>query len=133
MAKGSGWGSSFGSKFGGAKPKKQPEAPAPRRTDLEAVICRAVNAKVTLELRYKDDLQARTFHPYVLWQTESGNVVVYGFQARDPNDPLSRPDVRQFTVGKMRDVHATGDAFVVGQEFQPSNFTEGVICKVAKF
>ncbi|MDP3673769.1 MAG: WYL domain-containing protein [Novosphingobium sp.] len=94
---------------------------APRNPTLEQELCRAIEHRVLVDLRYDDDLQARTFAPYVVYRTSNGKVCVFGMQIPDRAGPSDRTDPHNFEVGRIRDVSLLATRFERDPHFDLSN------------
>ncbi len=48
-------------------------------------LCEAIDKQLVVELRYKDDIQNRTFNPYWVYRSTTGKILVGGWQVYNPN------------------------------------------------
>ncbi len=122
--------------FGGSRKNpfaqtKQPDAPAPRRFDLEQALCSAIKARKLVTLTY-DDYVARTFQPTAVYVTSKDKVCVSGVQIINPVKPLDNVEPHNFEVGKITSVVITDQPFLVPSNFDrfEKKYDKGVICSV---
>jgi hypothetical protein len=92
------------------KPKKE-TPPAPRRVDLESLLCKAIRAKQVIRIRYQNEMYNRTFEPYIVYRSPTGKVLVHGRQTRDDSNPMQGNDRRSFEVGRLNSVVLIEETF----------------------
>jgi predicted DNA-binding transcriptional regulator YafY len=104
----------------------------PRRTDLEAALCRAIRARKVVKLRYSDTIGNRTFEPYVVYRSSPTKILVRGKQTKDDSDPLKASGWRDFEVGRITSLVLLDETFENERQF--SSFTAeigmNVICAI---
>ena len=88
---------------------------------MEHHLCQAIERGVLVDLRYDDDVRARTFAPYVVYPTSTGKVCVFGMQIADPADASDRSDPHNFEVGRIRDVALSATRFERDPHFDLSS------------
>lgn len=96
----------------------------------EQAVGRAINERLLVTFTYEGD--ARTFAPYVMWEAETGNVVVYGFQVRT-NDPFGNNGPHTFTVSKIADIAVTAERFSKDPTFDTGKYRERVLYIIKDF
>lgn len=103
---------------------------APRRIDLERILCDAMAKKVLVHLRYDDDVASRSFQPEVLYHSTTHKVLVAGVQVNNPEKPLDQLEPRFFEVGKMTSVTITDSPFVRAPDYNrfDARYANGIIC-----
>ena len=52
---------------------------------FQEILTEAIKKQLMIELRYKDDVSHRIFHPYWLYVSNPGNTIMGGWQERNPN------------------------------------------------
>jgi hypothetical protein len=112
------------------RPTLTAAAVTPRRFDWETILRNAMQAKVLVNLRYKDDLADRLYQPEGMWETEDGGVYVAGVQLRNPNKTGEDGVPHNFTVGKIATVRLTDASFPHRVRFDRFNAKYGgrVMC-----
>lgn len=120
------WGS-----FGQKQPKKQ-ESPASRRLDFESTLCEAVRKRLVVRLRYKSELNWRTYEPHAVFHSPTGKILAVGTQTRDDSSPLNAPEPRNFEVGLIGQISITDETFNPDPRFSSfgEDYGHGVICAV---
>lgn len=103
---------------------KAEERPAPRQSQTENLLCRAIRERLVVSLYYDDDLAARRFEPTAVYHSTKGKVCVSGIQ------PNSGP--KNLEVGKIRNASLTGDKFQPDPRFDrfDAKYRNGIICSV---
>lgn len=96
------------------------DQPAHRNTATEQALCSAVRHGMLVELTYEDDFHSRAFAPYVVFQTSTGKVCVFGMQV-NPSTPNNCDDPRNFEAGKISQVNLTTTKFQGNPRFDLSN------------
>lgn len=86
-----------------------------RSRDQELVaaeeICQAIKTRALVKLRYEYDRMERLFAPYAIYESVLGNIIVYGFQLRDPGKPLDNEQLRYFALRRLRTIQRTDAQF----------------------
>lgn len=110
------------------------DEPAPRRRDLEQALCRAIEGRVLVRLRYKDDVVDRLIAPYGVYTSTKDKVNLACTQIDNPGKPLDRWEPRNLEVGLMRSVSLTDTKFQPDPRFDPSDsrYQNGFICRVQR-
>jgi hypothetical protein len=119
--------------FGGswARPPRRPrsffaapkadEPPAPRKRDIESLLCEAMAKRVLVSLFYEDDMSPRSFGPSAVYHSTKGKVCVCGVQAGD--------DFHVFEVGKIRSASMTTTAYTPAPiDRSDARYASGIIC-----
>jgi hypothetical protein len=114
------------------KPRKAPAFSPPPQRDYaaEQIIANAIRSKTVITFSYEGD--GRTFNPHVMWETKSGNVVVYGFQTQS-TDPFSQNGSHTFTVSKIELLRLTGDHFAKDPSFDVGKYRDNVLAIINGF
>jgi len=103
-----------------AKPAAE-DQPAPRRVELEQLLCKAIEQRVLVSLYYEDDISPRVFGPSVVYRTTKDKICAYGIQqGGGPHN---------FEIGKLRNVELTETKY----EPEPINrldarYRNGILC-----
>lgn len=92
------WGKSFGRPSG--RPRNpfaramDEDWPAPRRMEIEQLLCKAIEQRVLVSLYYEDDIAPRLFGPSVVYRTTKDKICAYGIQQGE--------GPHNFEIGKVR-------------------------------
>lgn len=115
-----------------APPKKVADPPAPRRTDYENTLCRAISARVLVSLSYKHDGVTRTFQPSAVYHTTTGKVCVSGVQITNPAKPEDNLEPHNFEVGLLSSLSVTERVFVTHDTIDrfDKKYANGIICSI---
>lgn len=115
-----------------AKPAKAPAAP--RDFGHERTLCDAIGKLAVVELKYKDDMQWRTFQPHCVHHSsdDQAQVNVYGEMTSNPNEPNAKLGPRNFEIGRLTAIRITDAKFERPREFDrfAALFKAGIICCV---
>lgn len=105
---------------------------APRNYQAEKALCAAIKQRVLVRVRYKDDLQARLFAPYAVYEATTGKFLVMGTQISNPADPLHNYEPRNLEVGLIKGIEATSTPFTLDPRFNPNDdmYERGFLCRV---
>lgn len=101
----------------------------------QTTLCDAIRAKKLVKFRYKDDLLARTFSPYIVYRTDSQHLHVSGYQEHNPAKPLDRHKWRDFEVADIAGLMVSDETFVPEADFDPfhKRYAAGIICHVRQY
>lgn len=114
--------------------KKPVALPALRNFNFERLLCDAIAKRVTVMLRYDDDLQAREFGPIAVYYGDSANqkVLVSGEQLSNPNDFRAKNGPHVFEVGKIRDLSIGPNTYNSDARVSLSDnrYRNGIICSI---
>ena len=123
----------------GGRPERMPPArrPAPvpiqpRNPHFEGLLCRAVDQRLLVELRYDDDPAPRLFAPHVVYESTLGRLNVAGTQYENPAQPLDRNEPRIFQIGLIRTLRLTDTYFRPDWRTDPGDprYRNGILCAV---
>lgn len=116
----------------GKKQAPKTETPALRRPDLESVICEAIRKRAVVRLRYKSELNWRTYDPHAVFTSSTGKILAVGTQTKDDSSPLKAPEPRNFEVGLIGQISITEETFKPDPRFSSfgEEYSHGVICAV---
>lgn len=103
-----------------------------RNYGAEAQLCEAIRKRVFVELRYDAGSAYRLVAPYVVFQTEDGDVCLSCYQVENPEKPMDNHQPRSFTVAKISALRLTEVNFAIDPRFNllNSKFRHGVLCRV---
>ena len=117
-----------------AKPPKAKAPPAMRKVQFENLLCQAIAAKVTVMLRYEDDLQFREYGPSVVYYSDQGRMkaLVSGEQISNSNDYSPKNGPHNFEVGKIADLKTSTNTFDPDARISLSDnkYRHGIICPI---
>ena len=101
----------------------------------QATLCDAISAKKLVKFRYKTDMSARTFAPYIVYRTANQHLHVSGYQEHNPAKPLERHEWRDFELDQIKAASSTEETFVPDADFDPLNkrYAAGIICHVKPY
>lgn len=116
----------------GRKSVTKEELPAMRRRDLEATLCDAIRKKLVVRLRYKTEMNWRTYEPHAVFCSSTGKINVSGTQTKDQALPNCQPEPRFFEVGLIKQIEVTMDHFEPDYRFNSfsKEYASGVVCAV---
>jgi len=105
---------------------------APQNHDWETLLCRAIQDRLQVELRYKDDTLYRAFSPYAVYNSTQNKVNVSGTQTANPNAPLKPASPHVFEVGNITALRVSGDHFEPDPRFDSfdARYQNGIICSI---
>ena len=63
------------------------DLPAARNLHFEELLCRAVAARLLVELRYDAEVEPRLFAPHLVYRSTTGRINVGGTQIHNPGQP----------------------------------------------
>jgi len=106
------------------------DSPVARNLALETQLCKAIKARVLVQLRYKDDVADRLFEPFSIYITSRGKFCVDGSQKNTANNTEAGP--HNFEVGHIRHLKTTDTAFVPPPSLSSrgEKYRHGVLCAV---
>jgi hypothetical protein len=106
------------------------DLPAARNLHFEELLCRAVAARLLVELRYDAEVEPRLFAPHLVYRSTTGRINVGGTQIHNPGQPEDSYEPRLFEVGLIRTLRLTDTSFRPDNRFRRDEpqFHEGVIC-----
>lgn len=116
-----------------APPRRPAPVPIqPRNPHFEGLLCRAVDQRVLVELRYDDDPAPRLFAPHVVYELTLGRLNVAGTQYENPAQPLDRNEPRIFQIGLIRTLRLTDTYFRPDWRTDPGDprYRNGILCAV---
>jgi hypothetical protein len=116
----------------GTPPEARQAVSAPRNRQFEELLCRAVSARLLVELRYDNDAAPRLFAPHTVYRSTTRRVNVGGTQVENPSRPLEGFEHRVFEVALIRTLRLTDTHFRPDAPFDPEDprYVNGVICAV---
>jgi hypothetical protein len=99
---------------------------------FEQRLCDAIQRRIRIELRYKDDQHFRQFDPYAVYYSTKDNKCVSGTQVQNPNRPHFAPEPRIFDLSDIRDVRPTSTTFAPDPRFDrfDPRYKNGIICSI---
>jgi len=112
------------------QPRPRVRHPAARNPHFEDLLCRALAARLLVELRYDAEIEPRLFAPHLVYRSTTGRINVGGTQIHNPGQPENSYEPRLFEVGLIRTLRLTDTNFRPDQRFRRDEpqFHEGVIC-----
>lgn len=120
--------------FAPAKPAKTKTPPAMRKTQFENLLCKAIAERLTVLLRYEDDLHFREFAPLAVYFSDSAKrkVLVSGQQISNPNDYRAKNEPHNFEVGKIADLKLGSNTFNhdARASLTDNKYRHGIICTI---
>jgi hypothetical protein len=109
----------FGNPFHGLIAEKPP---APRKRDVEALLCEAIRKRLLVSLYYGNDRLPRYFGPSAVYHSTKGKVCVCGLQGGD--------GFHVFEVGKIRSASITTAAYEPAPiDHSDSRYGNGIVCE----
>ena len=102
-----------------------------RDLEMEATLCTAIQRHRVVRLKYADDTGWRTFNPQAVYWSTADRINVTGIQTKNENDPqLREPEVRNFELTQITDLHVTFEEFEFDSSLDASDerFAGGIIC-----
>ncbi len=113
------------------RPPKPNDPPAPRNIAREQALAAAIDSFSVVEVKYENDMLWRTYEPHCVFYgtADQRQVRVFGDQIRNGNKPADAPAPRDFEVGLIIDLRATGAKFKRPSTFDrfASKFKHGII------
>ena len=106
---------------------------APRNLIAENQLCEAIKQKRVVRLRYENDFTDRVFHPYIIYQSQTGKILVHGLQIQNMGSPFDQAEPHKFEIGKISSIQIMPDAFSVDIRFDRNRkeYVGRTICVVS--
>lgn len=106
---------------------------APRRYDLEKLLCEAIKTRKLVDLVY-DDAVRRSYQPTVVYHStrDMNKILVGGVQISNPAKPQENLQPHNFEVGSISSLVVTTQGFVVPSDLDrfDKKYANGIICSV---
>lgn len=101
----------------------------------EQHLCNAIRQKKAVKLRYQGDFSDRLYHPYIVYETDKGKVLVHGKQISNPSKPMEGPQPHKFEIGLIISIQLTDATFVVDPNFDPTRteYVGKTKCVISRF
>jgi hypothetical protein len=99
---------------------------------VQNLLCKAIQEKRVVELRYQQDSFFRKFEPHAVYYSTKDNICVSGTQTQNLNKPLEESEPRIFDLSEIREARLTPLAFTPDPRFNRSDprYKNGIICSV---
>lgn len=103
-----------------------------RNRFLEQQICEAIKKRVRIRFRYDEELNYRTYEPYIIYQSTRQNYLVFGVQTYDTERPFQRKVPRNFEVYYIKGLTFLDESFEPDPKFRSFAFENNlsVVCAV---
>lgn len=122
-----------------SKPRAAPKSASPavmRKPAFEQMLCEAIRAGVTVELRYQKpdegpDFLFRVFGPVAVYKSEQDKISVSGEELVNPNEPGKKSTPHNFEIGRIVDLRVTANPFQpsAAVDYTQAKYRNGIICR----
>lgn len=103
-----------------------------RNPIIEQHICNAIKTRHRIKFRYDDELNYRTFEPYIIYKSTRQNYLVYGIQTYDSAKPLQGKAPRNFEIYYIQSLSTLDELFLPDIQFRSASFENnlGIVCAI---
>lgn len=101
---------------------------------IQNTLCQAIRVRVWVKIAQYDDSFARTFEPYVVYESSTSKTLVGGVQIKNPLKPEDDRTYHNFDLAKIRSATLTETTFTAPFDFNPSDSRyKRIICHVKQY
>ncbi|MFN0156768.1 MAG: WYL domain-containing protein [Bacteroidota bacterium] len=105
-----------------------------RNLPHEATLCKAVNDKCTVQLKYKDEIMHRVFCPHAVFESSTGRFLVAGTQIEKDGVRTHPGEWQMFQIDRISNIDVITDLVFkpdpAFNSFDRGFYGDNVICAV---